>query len=50
MENQTRNKPTISITLSLEVKEKLEKLSKKLGVNRSALISLAINELYEKNK
>lgn len=45
--NQNRNKPTVSFTLTLEVNEKLEQLSKKLGTSKSSVVSMAIVKLFE---
>lgn len=50
IENQKRNKPTVSFTLTPEVNDKLEELSKKLGTSKSSVVSMAIVELYEKSK
>ena len=50
IENQKRNKPSVSFTLTPEVNDKLEELSKKLGTSRSSVVSMAIVELYEKRK
>lgn len=50
IENQKRNKPTVSFTLTPEVNDKLEELSKKLGTSKSSVVSMAIVELYEKRK
>lgn len=50
IENQKRNKPSVSFTLTPEVNDKLEELSKKLGTSKSSVVSMAIVELYEKRK
>lgn len=50
MENQKRNKPTISITLTPEVIEKLNEIVKENGTNKSSTVSMAINEYYKNFK
>lgn len=47
IENQKRNKPSVSFTLLPEVNEKLEELSRRLGTSKSSIVSMAIVELYE---
>lgn len=46
---RTKKKKT-SITLTPEAERLLEELSKKLGVNQTALIEMAIRVLAEKEK
>ena len=47
---RNRKKVTMSITLDEEVKEKIDKLSKRLGINRSALLTLAFDYYLEHRK
>jgi len=44
-----KNKTTITITVDKDVKEVIDKLAKKMGVNRSALISIAFDH-YRKHR
>lgn len=48
--NQNRKKPSVSFTLTQDVKNKLEELSKKMGTSKSSIVSMAIVELFEKRK
>lgn len=50
MMKRNRKKVTMSITLDEEVKEKIDKLSKRLGINRSALLTLAFDYYLEHRK
>ena len=43
-----RNKTLTSITLSHQAKELREKLAVKLGINKTAVIEMAIRKLAEK--
>lgn len=47
MENQKRNKPTVSATLTPEVIEMLNELTKETGTNKSSVISMAITKYYK---
>jgi len=50
MENQKRNKPSVSFTLAQEIISMLEELAKKLDRSKSSVVEQAVKAYYEQNK